>query len=175
MKRLVLIFFITAACSSLLAQHTMPSVVNATGGSFKKGNDIFEWSIGELALVDEMQSADKGVTITNGFFQTYSVPDKKDSVIKPSPGKSVIILPNPTKGKLRVNFAFNQPGRLKLIVCNEIGFKLYEKQLSISTALASEEINMERYSNGNYFLIVEMTSNNSRLKKRQTFKIVKIH
>ena len=177
MKRNVLsVLFFIATIFSARAQTINPSVINAAGGTFKDGNVTHEWSVGELALINEMESSTKDVLVTNGFFQTYpTVPGKKDSVVKPFTGKEVTILPNPTKGRLQVNLYFIEGGKLKLLLCDEFGFPLYKKDMIVSNSLVSEIINMNNYANGNYFLIVELTPNYVKSKKQQTFKIIKVH
>jgi hypothetical protein len=176
MKKIILILFCyLIACFCAVGQSPMPSVVNAAGGSWKNGSAVYEWSIGELALVNEMQSADDNIIITNGFLQTYAGPGKKDSIAKPFTGKEIHILPNPTKGKLQVNFALTEPGRLKLAMCDELGFIIYKKELFVSGAPVTEIINMEGFASGNYFLVMEMLPGHGNTKRQQSFKIIKIH
>lgn len=175
MKRNVLsVLFFIVIFFSARAQDMAPSVINSAGGTYKSGNVTYEWSVGELALINEMESPAKDIVITNGFFQTYAMHGKKDSIAKPFAGKEIIILPNPTKGKLQVNFDFIEGGKLKLSMYDEIGFPLYKKEMAASHLLTSEIINMQHYANGNYFLVVELIPNYRRSKKQQTFKIVKV-
>ena len=62
---LLLLMLLTAAGSR--AQSIGPAIFNATGNSFAQDDMIYEWSIGELALVETMINA-KG-SITNGLLQ----------------------------------------------------------------------------------------------------------
>jgi hypothetical protein len=67
-----LYFFLFFNCHS---QTIAPSVINSNGGSFQSGYYQLEWSIGELALVGEMSSANNSLVITNGFYSAFcSIP-----------------------------------------------------------------------------------------------------
>ncbi|HEY0896741.1 MAG TPA: gliding motility-associated C-terminal domain-containing protein [Sphingobacteriaceae bacterium] len=49
------------------AQSAEPSVINAAGQSYSGNELIFEWSVGEMALVESMMGTEG--TITNGLLQ----------------------------------------------------------------------------------------------------------
>ena len=109
MKRMLLIFLIcSVTCASGIGQIAMPAVINVSGGSSKSGNTVYEWSIGEPALINEMRSPDEKTIITNGFLQTYGFIAIKDSVAKPFYNGQIRILPNPTKGWLQLNLSLQQ-------------------------------------------------------------------
>ena len=62
---LLLLMLLTAAGSR--AQSIGPAIFNATGNTFAQDDMIYEWSIGELALVETMINASG--SITNGLLQ----------------------------------------------------------------------------------------------------------
>ena len=67
-KRLIVVFLliiVTAAGSR--AQSIGPAIVNAAGNTYAQGDMIYEWSLGELALVETMINASG--SITNGLLQ----------------------------------------------------------------------------------------------------------
>lgn len=59
------LFLLTAVVSH--AQTITPAVVNSTGGTKTQGTVIYEWSIGEMALVESMISSK--LAVTNGVLQ----------------------------------------------------------------------------------------------------------
>src|SRR5260370_41901118 len=64
----IIVFFISLSCFS---QSVTPSVINVSGGSSQKGYYQFEWSVGEMSLVNEMESRPNMFVVTNGFLQSY--------------------------------------------------------------------------------------------------------
>lgn len=61
---LAVLLFLTGR---LMAQTTSPAVINSSGGSYTYLNITYEWSIGELALVESMFGID--YSLTNGQLQ----------------------------------------------------------------------------------------------------------
>ena len=64
----IIVFFISISCYS---QSITPAVINVSGGSLQKGYYQFEWSVGEMSLVNEMESRPNLFILTNGFLQPY--------------------------------------------------------------------------------------------------------
>lgn len=62
-----LFFFMLSAAYSSRAQHVWSAVVNTTGSTYTQKDVTYEWSVGELALVETM--VNNQVNITNGFLQ----------------------------------------------------------------------------------------------------------
>jgi hypothetical protein len=104
MKRtitLTILFFSLFHCS---AQSIAPSVINTGGGSFQSGYYQFEWSIGELALIGEMSSANNSFVITNGFIQPfiqYPVRDNNNNIFGTD---EIKVFPNPASSYVEINF-----------------------------------------------------------------------
>ncbi|MES2447375.1 MAG: gliding motility-associated C-terminal domain-containing protein [Bacteroidota bacterium] len=67
MKTFLLVSFLCLVTLTCSAQRITPSVINAGGGSFTNSAYVFEWNIGELALVESMVTSK--VSLTNGFLQ----------------------------------------------------------------------------------------------------------
>jgi hypothetical protein len=64
----VVVFFLFTTAYS---QSNTPSVINSSGGSSQTGYYHFEWSVGEISLVNQMSSSNNSLILTNGFFQPY--------------------------------------------------------------------------------------------------------
>lgn len=163
-------------CNYMYAQINSHHVVNATGGSFQNGNNSYEWSIGESALVNEMQASSPGLIITNGFLQSYANGAIKDPAIPPFADKEIRILPNPTKDNIRLQLAMMQGGRLKLLLFDEAGNAVYKNERNISQTETLHTVNMHHLSEGTYLLQVELKSPHGAIQyKKRTYKIIKIH
>lgn len=67
---ILLLMLFTAAHS--LAQTLGPAVVNTAGNTATQSGVIYEWSVGELALVETMVNSD--AIITHGFLQPLVLP-----------------------------------------------------------------------------------------------------
>src|SRR5687768_2397473 len=91
---------ISAIC---YAQSISSSVINASGGTSKNGYYQFEWSIGEMALVNQMQSGDQ-LIVSNGFLQPYILfPGTVYGTGQFAAGE-IRIFPNPASRYVEINF-----------------------------------------------------------------------
>ena len=67
MRYLLFFLFISFCAVDSCAQAISTSILNATGGSYKQNDIIYEWSVGEIAVIETMQNS--RLSITNGFLQ----------------------------------------------------------------------------------------------------------
>ncbi len=86
MKFINLYFYaMLVSVTSTYGQSQIRQVINFSGASSKNKCYSVEWSIGELALINEMDSPDSSYILTNGFIQPedtiVSVPFKSTPVI----------------------------------------------------------------------------------------------
>ena len=65
---IIVFFFISI---SYFSQRITPSVINVSGGVSQQGYYQFEWSVGEMSLVNQMESKPNLFVVTNGFLQPY--------------------------------------------------------------------------------------------------------
>lgn len=127
-----LFFFITLLLTGVAGsgQSATPTVTNAGGGSYNDPNSYyryFEWSIGELTLINTVAPSDSSVVVYQGVLQPCT--DK--------PGYTPIagnflpgdfkIMPNPNTGKFEINFLVRESGQMTLELVDMLG-KVYEKR-----------------------------------------------
>lgn len=151
------------------------SVINVSGGSYKGSDYAYEWSIGELVLVNEMKDADDKYVLTNGFLQPFV---RSQNAQKPSAvfkQQEFRLLNNPVKDILRVELITTQPGRLMLCIYDERGNIASYRDLSVSASGTIEHINMHGLANGTYFLKASFHVFATREEKTETYKVLKIH
>lgn len=68
MKQLLILLFVLFVVGKSLAQSNNQAVINATGGTYTQNTGIiFEWSVGELAVVETMTNS--RAIVTNGLLQ----------------------------------------------------------------------------------------------------------
>ncbi len=64
---------ITALMGQTTTSSVTPSVLNASGATAALGNLTFEWSVGEMVLVETLAAQE--MTLTNGFLQPLKIID----------------------------------------------------------------------------------------------------
>jgi hypothetical protein len=176
MKNFTLLVLLSAiVCSQASSQSTLSNVINSSGGAYASDSYSYEWSIGELVLVNEMVEKDGKYILTNGFLQPYSHTGKP---ITPEAFKNheLRLLQNPVKDALGVLLTTNERGKLKLKVYDERGYVKYYNVIPVNGDVVTQYINLFSCASGNYFLRAEFTSNDQTKKyKEGTFKFIKIH
>lgn len=175
MKPLVLAALsISLISSDAFGQSTTPKVVNATGGTYQKGYYVLDWSIGELALVNQMKAPNAPFIITNGFLQPFS-----HNLNAPRPENlftedEIKILPNPTHGIVEINFLTKQEGKVKVKVHDRMGKVIIYKEFTSSVYGRFERIDLTGYINGTYVIHIELNPDPGFIPKKGSYKIVKI-
>jgi hypothetical protein len=168
----LLIISIVNCCT--WAQRITPQVINVSGGSWAQGYYSIDWSIGELALADMMQSADGSVIASHGFIQPFT--DHPNAVIFNNTfnDDEIKILPNPTRDVLEVNYLSLMRGPVQFRMYDATGKLLYASQLTSYGFGFIERINMTRYAAGPYMLYISAVNNDiGGTNKKRTYKIIK--
>ena len=156
------------------AQLLTPQVVNTTGNTFTKGYYALDWSIGEVPLVDHFTSADKQYIVTNGFLQAFTdVPDAPE-IPKGFSKEEIIILPNPTSGRLEVNFFLQEKGEARLTLYDAVGGRLLTRTVPMHGYGKFERLDLSRLAGSTYFLYIEFNGSSGGLTKKGGYKITKI-
>ena len=174
MKTIVLTAILAAAYCSSFSQSLGPQVLNATGGTFKKGYYVLDWSVGEQPLIDQFNAAEGNFIITNGYIQSFTdFPDRR-YIPNIFAKDEIRILPNPTQGMLEVNFLTHTKGQVKLIMSDAAGVTVLTREFPVSGYGRFERIDMSHMQNGIYFLRVELKAIPGFTDKKGAYKIVKI-
>jgi hypothetical protein len=171
----LLVLLLATVCVQVFSQTSQQNVINSSGGTYSTDTYSYEWSIGELVLVNEMVEADGKYILTNGFLQPYTQTGKP---ITPASFKNneVRLLQNPVKDMLGVLLTTNERGKLKMKVYDERGYLKYNGLVFVNGDVTTEYINMHNCASGNYFLRVEFSSSDQSKKyKEGTFKFIKIY
>jgi hypothetical protein len=175
MKNLTLVLLvITITSSYTVAQTTTPQVINASGNTYRQGDYVLEWSIGESSLINQMQSPNAAYFITNGFLQPiapYTGPSDNNHFFS---DEEIRILPNPTRGMIAIKFSTLQKGNMKLALYNALGIIVYTREFTSSGNGHLETINLTGYASGAYMLRIILNPEQGSVQKKGIYKIIKI-
>jgi hypothetical protein len=175
MKNLTLVLLVIAIPGSYtVAQTTTPQVINTSGNTYRQGDYVLEWSIGESALINQMQSPNAAYLITNGFLQpiaSYTGPLDSSHSFSDA---EIRILPNPTRGQIQIKFTTLQKGNIKIALYNALGIIVYTREFTSSGNGHLETINLTGYASGTYMLRILLNPEQGSVQKKGIYKILKI-
>lgn len=163
---------ITGAC--VRAQSLTPQVINATSGGERKGQNFIDWSVGELALVDPMESAGSEYLLSNGFLQPFEEVPLVMNRIAGFNNEEIRLLPNPTPGLLKVNVRIKEKGRLMIRLYDRYGNLLYYKSFTGYGVEQIERVDMSGLMNGAYMLQIELYPASGEAPRKSAYNIIKI-
>ena len=168
---LVIVFFYFFNCKS---QSIAPSVINTSGGSFQSGYYQLEWSIGELALVEQMTSSNNSLVITNGFIQPFIQYPATINTNNIFGNDEIKIFPNPASSYVEINFFSKQKGRITLSFYDGSGRKILTVADSYYGVGLIKRIPVSHLPNEVYMLHVDLDPYPGNSSKKGVYKIVKI-
>jgi hypothetical protein len=156
------------------AQFVAPQVVNTTGNTFKKGYYSLDWSIGEVPLVDQFVAIDQRYIVTNGFLQAFTDSPDAPEIPRGFGKNEIIILPNPTSGRLEVNFFLQEKGQANLVLYDAVGGRLLTRTVAMHGYGRFERFDLTGLAGSTYFLYIEFNSSTGNATKKGSYKISKI-
>ena len=150
----------------------VPAVLNVAGGSYDNPSSYYryEWSFGELLLVQAFAPSDSSVIVTQGVLQPCT--DK----IGYSPFTLLFddgdykLFPNPTSGKFEVDFFVRTPGQMNLQLINDIGQILSTKSYHYNGCCRVELFDISYLPNGVYFVVADLKPDIIRPGDRQVIR-----
>jgi Secretion system C-terminal sorting domain len=175
MKKIYLVFCVLmAAITTGNAQSENLQVINSTGSSSEGGGYSLQWSIGELALVNQMNAEDGSYILTNGFVQPMQASYNNLGIYVGS--NNVRIYPNPTSDILEIDFLQNISGNITIQLSNNAGQIMYTNEIAVYGFGFIEKINMKKFTKGNYTLYIRRITPGSGLYESQpaVYKIIKL-
>jgi len=168
---IIVLLFISIPCFS---QSITPSVLNVAGGNSQNGYYQFEWSVGEMSLVNQMESAQNLFVLTNGFLQPYILnPGANDPFIQFAPNE-IKVFPTPASSYIEVDLFTRQQGKLKMTLYDAIGQRLYSTELQTYGVDLIHKIPLNTLNPGTYLLHVQLEASPNFFSKRGAYKIIKI-
>jgi len=181
---LALSFFGRAQVPSLNPYNgVVPAVFNSAGGSYDAASSYnrYEWSFGELLLIQAFAPADSSVLVTQGVLQPCT------DQIGISPFTLLFetgdykLFPNPTSGKFELDFFVRTPGTMSLQIVNSTGQILKSKSYHYDGCCRIELFDISAYPNGVYYVIADLKpdinrpGDNLQVIRHSGFKVVKLN
>jgi hypothetical protein len=176
MKRPVLTLLVISIINcGAWCQTISPQVVNVCGGNYTQGYYSIDWSVGELALIDQMQSLDGSNIITHGLIQPHTNHPGTITYTTTITDEELKILPNPTRNILEIDYLSFTRGPVTFTLYDAAGRAFYKKQRTSYGFGFIERINMTPFAAGTYMLYVTANSSDAGAFKRQrAYKIIKL-
>jgi hypothetical protein len=161
----------------------VPAVFNTAGGTYDNpaSYNRYEWSFGELLLIQAFAPPDSSVLVTQGVLQPCT------DIITPSPMTVLFeagdykLFPNPTSGKFEVNFFINTPGQMSLQLVNSLGQVLMTKSYHYDGCCRIELFDISHMPNGVYYVVADLKPDNNRpgdnlsVRRHSGFKVIKLN
>lgn len=161
----------------------VPAVLNVDGGSYDNSLSYYryEWSFGELLLVQAFATADSSILVTQGVLQPCT--DK----IGVSPYTVLFdvgdykLFPNPTSGKFEVDFFVRTPGLMSLQLINAAGQILMTKSYHYDGCCRIDLFDISMYPDGVYFVVADLKpdsnlpGDNLQVIRHSGLKVVKLN
>jgi hypothetical protein len=166
----IIVFFISISCFS---QRITPSVINASGGVSQQGYYQFEWSVGEMSLVNQMESRPGMYVVTSGFLQPYILHTGVDYSNNQFKADELKVFPSAASSFVEIDLFTKLRGQLKISFYNAIGQKVYSTELQYFGVDLIQRIPVNSLAQGTYLLHVELEAD--FVSKKGIYKIIKIH
>lgn len=142
----------------------VPAVFNTAGGTYDNALSYYryEWSFGELVLVQAFAPPDSSILVTQGVLQPctdklgispYTVLFEKGDYK---------LFPNPTAGPFEVDFFVKTPGFMSLQLINTMGQILESRSYHYDGCCRIELFDLSRYPNGIYFVVADLKPDSKR-------------
>ena len=141
-----------------------PAILNTAGGSYDIPSSYYryEWSLGELLLIQAFGLPESSVIITQGVLQPCT------EIIGNSPYTVLFengdykLFPNPTGGLFEVDFFVRTAGQMNLQLIDATGRLLEKRSYHYDGCCRIELFDLTRYPNGVYFVVADLKPDENR-------------
>lgn len=151
------------------AQTISPSTLNAAGGSGEIAGSVYEYSIGEMALVHTASSAN--LIVTQGLLQPME--ESVGIAALPLPDNALTVYPNPSEDIVYIQPNLSGSGMLTMILLDITGRQLKQQLAPLQSGNEKQSMTLSSLASGSYLLKVIFSQNNQQFT--QDFKIQKIN
>ena len=167
----IIVSFISISCFS---QSITPAVLNVAGGSSQKGYYQFEWSVGEMSLINQMESKPNLFVLTNGFLQPYILNPGVNNSNNQFGADEIKVFPTPASSYIEIDLFTRQQGRLKITLYDAIGQRMYSTELQSFGVDLIQKIPVNGFNTGTYLLHLELEADPNFISKKGIYKIIKL-
>ncbi len=150
------------------AQSIAPFTLNATGGSKQIGSIIYDYSIGEMTLVNTFYGS--SVILTQGLLQNdVSVPVSVSTAMF---SQNLQVYPNPASSIVNIKLNSPKTGTLSYRLTDMTGKVLISNSVEVGSNTLLQEINIEPFAMATYVLEVNFTG--AGINETTNYKLEKI-
>ncbi len=166
------------------SQSVTPTVTNAGGGSYNDPNSYvryFDWSIGELSLINTVASADNSVVVYQGVLQPCTEKPGFTPFSADFNSEDFKLFPNPTVGKFELNFFLNERGILDLELTDVSGRLLESRSYNYYGCCKIIHYDISSLPAGVYFIVATLRPdpatlfNTRQTPRRSGIRVVKMN
>ena len=166
------------------ANGVVPAIANVSGGSYDNAASYyrFEWSFGELLLVQAFAPSDSSVIVTQGLLQPFT------EIIRKSTSSTTLfengdykLFPNPTGGQFEIDFFIRTSGQMSLRLIDATGRLLEKRKFHYDNCCRINLFDLTKYSEGIYFVIADLEpdtqapGDNPEKTRHSGLKIIKLN
>lgn len=145
------------------------TAINSAGGTANIGGNNYEWSIGEMALVNTGNGSN--IIVTQGVLQ----PAQASGGVTDAPiNNHISVFPVPSKSIVHLQYDFPSAGNLHYELMDITGKSLLKNNLVTDGRKDKQTIDLERFANGSYMLHVNFTDAGGN-QSASSFKVEKIN
>ncbi len=165
---LICFFAWTSGLPDARGQSIGPSTINAAGGGGTIGTRIFDYSIGEMALVSTYTSS--SVIITQGVLQNRSA---TSGVNDPGLSGQMTVFPNPASTIVNLEYNSSKTGTMHYRLMDILGKVIVSRQATVAPGTTKEQIDIANLAAATYMLEVTFKASNGA-EQRTSYKIDKL-
>jgi hypothetical protein len=148
-----------------------PTVMNAASGSGTIGYYRFDWSVGEMSLIETYQQSN--LVLENGFLHA-GWPIGLPPINFFATG-DIGIFPNPVYTVASINFNVPTPGRVAMKVTTTMGQPVLIREFDYNGAGRTEKIDLQGYPTGAYLVRITLQPNDYTAREiTGVYKLIKI-
>lgn len=175
------ILLLTIVAFQSRGQTIRPFILNSAGGVYNDPNAYyrFDWSVGEMTLVNTMAPSDSSLLFTNGLLQplTEFIGNSHLSLLF-APGE-YRLFPNPTSGRFELDFFIRETGFMQLQLTDNNGKVLEKREFDYNNCCRIHYFDLTRYPSGTYFVVARLSpdrkrSDNKSVIRHSGFRVIKI-
>jgi len=164
------------------SQSITPSILNVAGGNYYDPAQYtqFEWSFGELTLIDTYTSTPNNLVLTNGLLQPCTDMATKSPDILVFADNEYKIFPNVTTGKFELDFFLNVPGQMELQLTDALGRVISKRSFEYHCCDRIERYDISYLPDAVYFINARFTPlrdniyhDYQHIRRESTFRVVK--
>lgn len=136
----------------------VPAVLNSAGGYYDNQLSYYryEWSFGELMLIQAFAPADSSILVTQGVLQPCTDKIGASPLTVLFEAGDYKIFPNPTSSKFELDFFVHTAGTMSLQLINAAGQVLLTKGYYYDGCCRIELFDLSPYPDGLYFVVADL-------------------